>query len=203
MTKVISVFGGTASGGAAAAGGGGSTAYQIAIKNTNRSGNKIMLTADRPVATGGVYPVFVRYKINGRNGAKGSDDKWRPRKSKWFAFKYGGGKGDEAHYDHCTMLQLEQAAGLNTYEVLGRLPDGGRISVAGAIIFNFTNDSDVHLLCRPSSLKDRTFTGFNNCGIALADKYGRLLSNVARMKIVFQGEYADERSIRLMPMYDK
>lgn len=171
--------------------------------------DRLLLTADRPVNTTKVFPVFLRYKARGRNGKHSAN---RQRKSKWYAYRYTARA--ETFYDAQSMLRMELRQGFartNTYEIKGWHPTLGNFteSVPQTVIRNFLyNDRygtpRLHLGKRGSEVGGNNYIGINNCGVALADKYGQLVSNVVRVKflVVNYGTYT-QNWLRMLPMRDK
>lgn len=193
--------------------------YRIRLSCTRHYDNgldSLILVADHAVDGSSVFPVFVRFKGCGHNGTA---DVGRRKKAKWYAFRYHAKQqmlpvGGSYDYSGASMLRLESyqvtdSSGFrHWYCVRGWHPSTGVEPLLTTLERNFvdmTNDC-AHFAMGKSDLSGPPyfFVGWSNCGIALADKYGRLLSNVARLKIVnVPIDNASDRELRLYPMWDK
>ena len=214
-------------------GGGGTTAstfYHINLKfakNVPDEGDVLYLTCDKEINLQAAFPAFMRYKTNGRNGYGGEkividpytheerDKGNRPKKAKWYAFKYDRRRGQGVFYDTASMLTLYEEDGNNIYHsyvVQGRYNNGTTTSFINCLKTLFVDDEYYTITGKEQDITKvgasndeyEHIAGINNCGIALVDKYGKVVSNIARMKMFLgsrNGDMIDK--IFLYPMYDK
>lgn len=210
MSRTINVFSSSAGNDVVVA---GNETYTISLIYSRENSGRLFVKADRDIDVASVFPAFMRYKSRGRNGKTlAYDDQGneveRFIKSKWYAYRYDSQTPRRTLYDCASMLQLESyRPDLGIFEILGVYEDGSTDDVRSVIKENFSygydEDNDTYQIRVAGwsyATQDTPYIGINKCGIALVDKFGRLRSNVERMKIVLS---YNEGDIYLYPSIDK